>query len=234
MRAWSIGQAYVEGLIAVQAIPWPVAPASCDEAMLRHIYECLDGVFLTGGGDIDPSCYGARREPRCGPSDALRDWIDLTLARWAFRDGKPLLGVCRGIQALNVACGGALYQDLGEERSSGLKHDCFCTAAFPPDHIAHAVRLSRRSRLAEVLGSDEVQVNSRHHQGLRELGLGLVATAYAPDDLIEAVEGTNGTYLVGVQWHPEDLVASSPAMRRLFDDFVDAARSFAAEPRRAS
>src|SRR5262249_51968427 len=160
--------------------------------------------------------YGARRQPDCGPSDAVRDWLDLTLARWAIHDGKPVLGVCRGIQALNVACGGGLYQDLDHDTRSGIKHDYFCTSAFHPGRLSHGVRILGRSRLAAVLGSQAVEVNSRHHQGLRQLGRGLTATAFAPDDLIEAVEGANGAYLVGVQWHPEDLTEACPAMQRLF------------------
>jgi putative glutamine amidotransferase len=227
-RACTIGQAYLGPLAAAKAIPWPVALPACDGTTLRLIYDRLDGVFLTGGADIDPGHYDQPRQPHCGASDPVRDWVDLTLARWAVADGKPLLGVCRGFQVLNVACGGALHQDLTACRPSAVKHDCFSSPAFEPDHLAHHVRLLSGSRLAEVLGCAETEVNSRHHQGVGRLAPGLQATAVAPDDLIEGVEGVNGAYVVGVQWHPEDLVAAHPAMRRLFEDFVDAARSFAA------
>jgi putative glutamine amidotransferase len=205
-----------------------VALAACDGATLRVIYDRLDGVFLTGGADVDPGHYGQPRHRHCGPSDMLRDWVDLTLARWAVADGKPLLGVCRGIQVLNVACGGSLHQDLATCRPSAVKHDCFSSPGFAPNHLAHRIRVVPGSRLAGVLRSTDVEVNSRHHQGLGQLAPGLHGTAFAPDELVEGVEGADGSYLVGVQWHPEDLTEADPAMRRLFEDFADAARSFAA------
>jgi putative glutamine amidotransferase len=233
-RACSIAQTYTGVVAAARGIPWPIAVPACDGTILREIYDRLDGVFLTGGADVDPGHYDQPRQPCCGASDVVRDWLDLTLARWALADGKPLLGVCRGFQVLNVACGGALHQDLGTCRPSPLKHDCFSSPEFRPDHLAHRVRLVPRSRLAAVMATTEAEVNSRHHQGVQRLAPGLHATAFAADDLIEGVEGANGAYLVGVQWHPEDLVEAHPAMRRLFEDFVDAARKFAATATRRS
>jgi putative glutamine amidotransferase len=146
------------------------------------------------------------------------------LIRWAVRDGKPVLGVCRGIQVLNVAAGGSLYQDLRAQRGNGIKHDYFpMDGPYSRDMLAHGVRVTPGSRLAGILGAEETQVNSMHHQAIKDLAPGLLASAVAPDGLIEGIEGANGQYVVGVQWHPEELVETMPAMRQLFASFVEAA-----------
>jgi putative glutamine amidotransferase len=225
-RAWVMGQKYVRTLTAAGALPWLVPLLPDDEPTLRALYDRLDGVFLTGGVDVDPSSYGEPRHQRCGDTDPARDWTELRLVRWALADNKPILGVCRGIQAINVALGGSLYQDLGAQRPGGLRHDYFPAAdGTPPrDHLAHAVRVEPGTRLGRLLGAAEVAVNSMHHQGVRRLAAGLVASAFAPDGLVEGFEGVNGHFLVGVQWHPEELAERDAAMRRLFLAFVDAAR----------
>jgi putative glutamine amidotransferase len=223
-----MGQRYVRVSTAAGGVPWLVPSLGQDEATLRAIYERLDGVLLTGGVDIDPSHYGEPRHELCDRSDPDRDWTELALIRWAVADRKPLLGVCRGIQAINVACGGSLYQHLADQHPDAIKHDYFSTATqYPRDYLAHSVRVPAGSRLRRVLGVEEVQVNSMHHQGIRRLAPGLTATAFAPDGLIEGIEGADGGYLVGVQWHPEELVEAQASMRRLFADFIEAAGSCA-------
>jgi putative glutamine amidotransferase len=222
---WIMGQRYVKGLTAAGAVPWLIPLLPDDEATLRGIYERLDGLFLTGGVDIDPSRYGEPRHARCDRSDPARDATELTLIRWALADARPILGVCRGIQALNVACGGSLYQHVPEQHPSAIKHDYF---PGPPDYsrdyLAHVVRFRPDSRLARLLGAEQVQVNSMHHQGIKRLAPGLAATAVAPDGLIEGVEAPDRPFVVGVQWHPEELVEQHPPQRRLFASFVEAAR----------
>jgi putative glutamine amidotransferase len=181
-------------------------------------------VFLTGGVDVDPANYGESRKPCCGHTDPPRDGTELALVRWALADHKPVLGVCRGVQLLNVALGGTLFQDVKGELPASIKHDYFPTPAEPRrDRLVHGVLVTEGSRLRGILGEGEVQVNSMHHQGIKELAPGLVANAFAPDGLIEGVEQANGHFLVGVQWHPEELAETSPAMRRLFAAFVQAA-----------
>jgi putative glutamine amidotransferase len=219
-----MGQQYVRVLTAAGAVPWVIPLLQNDEQTLRQIYDRLDGVFLTGGVDVEPSCYGEPRHERCGETDPPRDWTELALLRWAMRDGKPVLGVCRGVQVINVAAGGSLYQDLHAQYPQAIKHDCFPHAGgYTRTSLVHTVRIERGSRLGRILGSDEMTVNSMHHQAIKQLAPGLVASAFAPDGLIEGIEGSNGQFLVGVQWHPEELVESDPVMRRLFSAFVSVA-----------
>jgi putative glutamine amidotransferase len=220
---WVMGQCYVRVLTDAGAVPWLVPLLPDDEATLRAVYEHLDGVFLTGGVDVDPASYGEPRHELCDRTDPARDWTELALVRWAVADRKPVLGVCRGIQALNVACGGSLYQDIAAQHPHAIKHDYFPAAdRYARDYLAHPIRVDHGSQLAAVLGAEQVQVNSMHHQGIKTLAAGLRATAYAPDGLIEGVEKPDARFVIGVQWHPEELAEQHAPMRRLFAEFVDA------------
>jgi putative glutamine amidotransferase len=226
--AWVMGQQYVRVLTAAGALPWIIPLLEGDEATLRAIYEQVDGVFLTGGVDVDPARYGEDRHPKCGPCDPARDWTELTLVRWATSDGKPVLGVCRGHQVINVACGGTLYQDVPDQHPQAIKHDFFPSAeGYTRDRLVHPVRVVKGSRLETVLGAELVQVNSMHHQGIKTLAPGLAPSAYSPDGMVEGVEGSNGHFLLGVQWHPEELAENHPEMRRLFQAFIAAAGRYA-------
>jgi putative glutamine amidotransferase len=225
--AWVMGQQYVRVLAEAGALPWLVPLLPGDEATLRCIYDRLDGVFLTGGVDVDPAHYGEPVHSLCGPTDRDRDDTELRLVRWALADHKPVLGVCRGHQMINVAVGGALYQDVGAQHPRAIKHDYFPSGGdYTRDHVVHDVEVAHGSRLGAILGAARVRVNSMHHQGVKRLAPGLQATAYAPDGLIEGLEGVNGQFLVGVQWHPEELTDKDPAMRRLFGEFLAAASAF--------
>jgi putative glutamine amidotransferase len=221
--SWVMSQRYILTLTNAGAIPWLVPLV--DDETLRGIYESLDGVFLPGGADIDPASYGSAPHPLCEKTDKDRDRVELALARWAMEDGKPVLGVCRGMQLMNLAAGGTLYQDLAEQMAGSIKHDYFPYGGsnVRRDYLAHAVEVAPGSKLAGVFGSGELKVNSMHHQGVRDIGSGLRSVATAPDGLVEGLEGSNGNYVVGVQWHPEALTDNSAAARRLFDEFVGVA-----------
>jgi putative glutamine amidotransferase len=223
---WIMGQRYVRVLTSLGAVPWLIPSLQGDADTLRAIYDRVDGVFLTGGVDVDPAQYGEERHPRCDRSDPGRDWTELTLIRWAVADDKPIFGVCRGIQTINVACGGSLYQDVGEQYPHGIKHDYFPTPELTRDYLAHPVRVAAGSRLGRLLGEEEVQVNSMHHQAVKRLAPGLSAVAFAPDGLIEGVERPDGAFVVGVQWHPEELVEAHAPMRGLFTAFLAAAEGY--------
>jgi putative glutamine amidotransferase len=223
-RCWIMSQRYVDVLTQFGAIPWVVPLLQGNETTLRQIYDRLDGLFLPGGVDMDPATYGESRSALCGRTDPARDWTELLFVRWALADKKPVLAVCRGAQVLNVAVGGSLYQDVGAQHPEAIKHDHFPLNGRRRDELAHEVRIARGSRLHDLLGSDTLAVNSMHHQGIARLAPGLQAVATSPDGLIEGVEGRAADqFLLGVQWHPEDLVDVDPRMRRLFDAFIAAA-----------
>jgi len=222
-RVWIMSHKYVEILSSLGALPWLVPLLPKDPQTLRAIYKKLDGIFLTGGVDVDPSLYGEPKLSKCGSTDPDRDAVEVMFIRWALEDHKPILAVCRGCQLLNVACGGKLFQDIGSQFPAAIQHDYFPTAAGTPtrDFLAHDVRIAPGSRLGRFLGAETVPVNSMHHQGIKLLAPTLVASAWAPDGLIEGIEGTNGHYMVAVQWHPEELTAQD-GQRRLFTEFLAA------------
>lgn len=225
--SWAMSQRYITALTAVGAVPWMVPLLADDEGTMRAIYDELDGVFLPGGADIDPASYGEDRHPRCDRGDASRDRIELMLIRWAIPDRKPVLGICRGVQLINLAYGGTLYQDLADQREGSIKHDYFpFGGAYRREHLAHSVSLREGSRLHEILGTNELEVNSMHHQGIRSLGRGLVPTAIAPDGLVEAAEAEDGRFMIGVQWHPEVFSDRDARTTRLFSAFIAAAGEF--------
>ena len=225
--SWLMNQRYFHACTSVGAIPWMVPLLDDDPETLRAIYDRLDGIFLPGGVDMDPQSYHCDRHDLCGRTDPPRDTVELAFARWAIEDAKPVLGVCRGMQVVNVAAGGTLVQDCSEQFPGSIKHDSYPGAGWARDHLAHPVRIAEGSRLHQFFGALEAPVNSMHHQGLCELGEGLVATAWASDGLVEAVEATRDDhFLVGVQWHPEMLIDDDAGTRRLFEGFIEAANQF--------
>ncbi len=196
----------------------PLVPEDLDT--LRAIYEQLDGLLIPGGVDMDPATYGEDLSPLCGTLDPARDATELQLTRWAAADGLPVLGLCRGAQVINVAAGGTLYQDIAAELPNAGPHDCYPTKGFARTHLAHPIDITPGTRLYDAFGGSTAPVNSMHHQSVKRLGDGLVISAVAPDGVVEAVEGTGDSYLVGVQWHPEVFDRNGPAVERLFDEFI--------------
>jgi len=222
-----MSQRYIRALTAVGALPWMIPLIGEEQDTMRGIYDELDGVFLPGGADIDPANYGETAHERCDKTDPARDEVELALVRWALVDGKPVLGVCRGLQLVNLAAGGTLYQDLAGEMPGSIKHDYFPFGGrYARDYLAHEVNVAEHTKLAEIFGAGALRVNSMHHQGVRRLAERLVASAVAPDGLVEGIESANGSYLVAVQWHPEALVDNSASARRLFESFVQAATDY--------
>jgi putative glutamine amidotransferase len=221
---WMMGRSYIEELRKVGGVPWVIPLIPHDPETLQEIFDRLDGVFVTGGVDVDPSRYGEPRSPLCGVTDPDRDAVEIALLRHALARDLPVLAVCRGIQILNVACGGTLYQDVTAQVPAALKHDYFPTPEQPSrKFLAHDIAVKSGSRLGHILGDAVVPVNSMHHQAIKDLAPNLAPTAHAPDGIIEGVEGTGGGYLIGVQWHPEELTETQPGMARLFSTFTDAA-----------
>jgi putative glutamine amidotransferase len=225
---WLYNRAYVPIVQAVEeagGLPLLI-PVSIQDETLRAIYARLDGILLPGGGDVDPAYYNALKHPKTGEADDARDHVELTVARWAFADDLPLLGICRGHQVLNVALGGTLVQDIPVLVGGQITHD------FPNDvprgNHAHTVTIDPASRLAAILGTTTPVVNSWHHQSVETAFPGACVTACAPDGVVEALEAPDKTFVLSVQWHPEDMYRDDDAMKRLFRAFVEAARDRAA------
>mgnify|MGYP002772817592 FL=1 len=172
-----------------------------------------DGLLLPGGGDMDPKFYGQERIPACGEPNLLRDAAEPLLLRAFLAADKPVLGICRGIQVMNAALGGDLYQDI--KPFEHLPHN---------DHWAkvHTVTVRRGTLLSRILGQDTVLVNSQHHQAVDRVAPGFTLAALSEDGIVEAIEKPDARFCLGVQWHPEWLSDADPAMQSLFDAFVNA------------
>jgi len=216
---YGILPAYIKSITMAGGLPVLITP-NTDEQVLRETYERMDGVLLAGGGDIDASYYGMENTELVGNIDRDRDFTEINVARWAADDNKPLFGICRGIQAINVALGGTLYQDVPTEYPgyNGIDHDTWGKA--PRSHLSHGVSVKPETHLATVIGETAPEVNSMHHQAVRDVAPGLIISAHSPDGLIEGVELPGARFYVGVQWHPEELTDYSEPMRRLFAAFV--------------
>jgi putative glutamine amidotransferase len=200
-------------------------PLQLEEETLRSIFARIDGLLLAGGADIHPNEFGEEVLPECGEIDLARDEAELRLTRWALAENRPIFGICRGIQVLNVAAGGNLYQDISSQMKTDLKHDYHTSDAHV---LAHPVEIESKSRVAQALGSTQVAVNSLHHQALKEIAPGLHVVASAPDGIVEAVEGADDRFVVGVQFHPEYMLDKDARMTRLFEDFVSSAQAYRA------
>ncbi|MBE2184119.1 MAG: gamma-glutamyl-gamma-aminobutyrate hydrolase family protein [Anaerolineae bacterium] len=197
-------------------------PCGLDDETLHAIYETLDAVLLPGGPDVDPAHYGQKRHPQLGNIDNSRDALELTLTRWAVDDDLPVFGICRGHQVLNVALGGTLVQDIPSQVETDLPHDI--PDNLPRSTRIHDITIDPESRLAEILGGTRFQVNSLHHQSVQDPAPGAAMTAYSPDGIVEALEMPDKSFVLSVQWHPEDLYGDDESMNRLFTAFVQAAR----------
>jgi putative glutamine amidotransferase len=204
----ALGMTYLRAIEAAGGMPVVLPPLGDASALLDR----LDGICLSGGPDLDPDAYGAvQRHSELGPTDPDLDAFELALARAADERGLPILGICRGAQALNVARGGTLHQHLPGHRQTE-----------PATATTHSVRVETGSRLATLVGTRPLRVNSFHHQAVERLGGGLRAVAWAGDGTIEAVEAPGAPFLLGVQWHAEGLVGVA-RHRALFEALVVAA-----------
>ena len=217
---------YVEGVAEAGGVPVvlpPVVGVRGAEALL----EGMDGLLLSGGSDLDPGYYGEKPVPELGVTIPERDVFEMALLEHALRRKIPILGICRGMQVLNVALGGTLYQDL----PSQMDHKVLLghRQETPKWQPTHEVEVDGGSKVAEILGAKELKVNSYHHQAIKELASELVAVAHAPDGVIEAVESgdLSKRWVIGVQWHAEAMRDAGPEHRNLFEAHVSAAERYA-------
>lgn len=195
-------------------------PCSLDTKALWELSNRLDGIVLTGGGDVHPRFYKESPGGKLEEIDEVRDEAEICLTRIAIEARIPLLGICRGMQVINVALGGTLHQDIASSVPKALRHDHRHELAT---HLAHTVSLEPASRLSGMIAMSRIKVNSRHHQAIRRLAPDLRCSARSPDDLIEAVELPVPPFVFGVQWHPEGLL-DRPESRALFRAWIDACR----------
>jgi putative glutamine amidotransferase len=216
---------YTESLRRAGAIAVVIPPQPENAA---ELVERLDGILLAGGHDCDPALYGDERRPRLGElMDRRRQDNDFSLARAARERGIPTLGVCLGLQMMNVAAGGTLVQDIGSEVETDLTHE-----SDPSNRVRHDVIIEQGTKLSGMLPAAELNVNSSHHQAVRRVGEGLRVTAHAPDGVVEGLEDPRHPFYIGVQWHPEDMNGETSA-GTLFDAFIRAAREYAEAKKRA-
>lgn len=215
-----IPQSYTKALLAAGVMP-VLVPSTHDPHALRSLYEKVDGIVVSGGGDVNPRFSGMDSCELVYGVEDVRDDTELNLIRWAREDDKPILGICRGLQVMNVAFGGTLIMDIPTEIGTSVTHT-IGTIAHQRKTLLHSIEIDSDAKVNPSLGAGKIEVNSIHHQAIKDLGEGLRPFAYAPDGLIEGIELPDAHFFVGVQWHPEELVEFYPQMRALFQQFADA------------
>jgi len=214
----ALQHSYINAIVQAGGMP-VLVPSMLVEEDFLDLYSRLEGILFSGGGDVSLEYFNGISHPRIGEVDQQRDTTEISLMRTAVKDGKPILGICRGAQVMNVALGGTLYTHIHDQLQGALDHD------YPGDLrrvLVHPVNVDETTRSAEIFGETLLNVNSLHHQGLKDIAPSLRVAGYAPDGLVEVVEIPNYPYAVAVQWHPEWLTDQLPT-QRLFRSFVEAA-----------
>ena len=201
-----------------------VLPLLSNRAAWRQVVAHVDGLLITGSGsDLAPEFYGERQRHKFARMSRERATMELGIAKAAYRADVPMLGICGGMQSINVALGGTLYQDIAAQLKTPIDH----LPAYSATKTTHAIRIAPDSLLRRIAGKARVDVNSSHHQSVKKVAPNLLQTAVSPDGVIEAIEAPDRAFLLGVQWHPEFLYERDPIQRRLFSALIRAARTFA-------
>ncbi len=215
-----LNRAYVWAIENAGGIP-VILPVTREPDVIAHYLGVVDGLLLSGGVDVAPACFGEEPHPKLGSVDDDRDTTELPLIRDALAQDMPVFAICRGIQSLNIALGGTLYQDIPSQAPSAIHHQQ-SDVGIPRNTTSHSVRIVPDSRLRSIVGVEEMQTNSFHHQSLKQVADGLVVTAVAPDGIIEAAESPAHRYVVAVQFHPEETAPNDLHSRQLFEAFIAA------------
>lgn len=216
---FEVNELYVQAILSAGGLP-VLVPASFLSSDWQQLVECFDGFLFSGGGDVDPRRYGGMVAANSYGFSEMRDTFELGLIPFIVKAEKPILGICRGAQVLNVALGGTLIGDIASEVPAAKKHDWY--PSYARDKRVHDVNVLPETRLSELLNQTRVSTNSLHHQAIKAVGQGLVVSAMAEDGVVEAIELAGKPFTVGVQWHPEHL-QDDPAMRSLFKEFIRSA-----------
>ncbi|WP_163538712.1 gamma-glutamyl-gamma-aminobutyrate hydrolase family protein [Gracilibacillus sp. YIM 98692] len=214
--SYNIHEKHIQAVIKAGGVP-VIIPTGTNEMTEVWVRIC-HGIILSSGEDIDPNTFGANPSPKIQKTNKKRDFTEVELVKNALKQGKPILGLCRGATMLNVALGGTVIQDIETNNTKAMKHNQQATRPEP----THYIQIDETSELYQIIGSSNILVNSMHHQAIDQIAPNLKKTAVAPDGVIEAVEGTDKTspMLMGIQWHPEEMAGEDPIMQRLFDRFV--------------
>ena len=217
---YQLNRDYMEAVLRAGGVPL-ILPLTGDETVLETALAGLDGVVFTGGADPSPSLYGEETLPVCGETDPLRDQTEMILMRRCV-DGKiPFLAICRGFEIMMAAAGGTLYQDVETQRPGSVFHPRY---EVPADQV-HGVTVLPGTLLYGLTGRKDIRVNSRHHQGAKDIPDTLLVSALAEDGLPEGIELPGHPFALGVQWHPETLSSAHPEAQRLFDGLCQSARN---------
>lgn len=214
----TVSRNYIDSIYAAGGLPVNI-PIISNESNYDDYIQMLDGLLFTGGNDIAPYYFGENPVRELNSMSSIRDEYEFSLFKAAYEKNMPIFGICRGIQLINVAMDGSLYQDIYSQCPGTLGHSPEHTAS---DEFYHAVQIKVDTQLYEIFGEERIFTNSFHHQSVKKLGNNLIATAYSEDGIVEAIESTEDRFLLGVQWHPECMTKRHPMFLKLFRAFVEA------------
>lgn len=211
-----VNEDYIQSVIKNDAVPM-IIPFNTNEEIIKEQLKRVDALILSGGHDINPLNYNHQPRENLGQTFDERDKFDMKLIEYALEKHIPILGICRGLQILNVFFGGSLYQDLSYDKKIYIKHN----QEYNPKSLSHTVELTKGTKLYDIFNKDKINVNSFHHQTIDKLADGLLVSAVSPDGVIEAIEHKEYNFVLGVQWHPEMLYEVCENMNLIFKALIE-------------
>ncbi len=218
----SVSHNYIKSVYLAGGIP-VLIPLVEDEKIVNNYLKSVDGIILSGGEDVSPLMYGENPTEKVQLICEQRDKFEKELFLEALRLNKPVLGICRGLQVMNVALGGTLYQDINTQIENSVGHYPKNT---PANNLYHQIKIDKESILFDIFDEEKISVNSFHHQSIKKIGNGLKETAWAVEGVVEGIEHISKDFAVGVQWHPEDLAMKYPEFSNLFKALVQACTQY--------
>lgn len=209
----------LDSILMAGGIPY-ILPYTNDVSVIKEIINHIDGLLLSGGVDIDPTLFGEEPIPNLGEIMPERDTLEILLIEKALEVNLPILAICRGVQILNIAAGGNMYQDLYSQKGNLLQH----AQRAPRTHLSHFVRTNEGSLLQAISHCTEFKVNSFHHQAVKDPAQGFMISAISSDGVVEAIESVKHFFVLGVQWHPEHVTKFDEVSKQIFSSFIDASK----------